>query len=144
MLQGKSISNVFWAEGINTAVYLKNRSPTKSLELKTPFEAFYGYKPKVSHLRVFGCKAFAHIPKDERRKLDAKSIKCIFVGYCDKHKPYKLFDRSTHRLLASRDVVFHENENKGDKINNTSVWHDNDGSVKLDPSVEQDQEQAQE
>ena len=49
MLQGKNISNGFWAEAINTTVYLKNRSPTKSLELKTPFEAFYGYKPKVSH-----------------------------------------------------------------------------------------------
>jgi len=54
---------------------LKNRSPSKFLELKTLFEAFYGYKPKVIHLRVFGCKAFAHIPKYERIKLDAMSIK---------------------------------------------------------------------
>eukprot|EP00253_Pinus_taeda_P019494 PITA_19494 len=144
MLQGKNISNVFWAEAINTAVYLKNRSPTKILELKTPFEAFYGYKPKVSHLRVFGCKAFAHIPKDERRKLDAKSIKCIFIGYCDKHRAYKLFDPNTHRLLASRDVVFHEIANEGNKINNTSVWHDIDNYVKLDTDVEQEHEQAQE
>ena len=89
MLQGKNISNVFWAKSINIVVYLKNKSPTKSLELKTPFEAFYGYKPKVSHLRFFGCQAFAHIPKDERRKLDAKSIKCIFIGYCDDKKEYK-------------------------------------------------------
>ena len=144
MLQGKNISNVFLAKAINTTVYLKNRRRTKSLELKTPFEAFYGYKPKVSHLRVFGCKAFAHIPKDERRKLDAKSIKCIFIGYCDNQKAYKLFDPSTHRLLASRDVVFHEVENEGDKINNTSVWHDIVDYVKLDTSVEQEQEQAQE
>ena len=141
MLQSKNISNVFWAEAV---VYLKNRSPTKSLELKTHFEAFYGYKPKVSHLRVFGCKAFAHIPKDERRKLDAKSIKCIFIGYCDNQKVYKLFDPNTHRLFVSRDVVFHEIANEGDKINNTSVWHDIDDYIKIDTSVEQEQEQAQE
>lgn len=140
MLQGKNISNGFWAEAINTVVYLKNRSPTKSLELRTPFEAFYGYKPKVSHLKVFGCKEFAHIPKDERRQLDAKPIKCIFIGYCDDQKAYKLFDPSTHKLLEGRDVVFHENANEGDTINNTSVWHDIDDYVKLYTSVEQEHE----
>ena len=42
------------------------------LEFQTPFEVFNGYKPQVKHLQIFGCKAFAHIPKDGRRKLDAK------------------------------------------------------------------------
>jgi len=70
MLKGKDLSNGFWAEALNTAVYLKNRSPTKSLEFKTPYEALYGFKPVVKHLIVFGSKAFAHIPKEDRRKLD--------------------------------------------------------------------------
>ena len=69
MLKGKNISNGFWAEAINTAVYLKNRSPTKILDLKTPFEFLYGYKPEVGHLRVFGSKAFAHIPKMSEENL---------------------------------------------------------------------------
>ena len=56
---------VLGEETINIVVYLKNRSPTKILDLKTPFEVFYGYKPKVSHLRIFGLKEFDHIPKDE-------------------------------------------------------------------------------
>ena len=81
MLQGKKISNGFWVEAINTIVYLKNRSPPKKLELQTPFEVFYG--SETSHLIIFGSRDFAHIPKDDRRKLDAKSIECIFVGYCD-------------------------------------------------------------
>jgi len=106
MLQGKNISNGFWVEAINTVVYLKNRSPPKILDLKTPFEAFYGYKPKVNHLRVFGCKEFSHIPKDERRKVDGKSIKCTFIGYCDYRKEYKSFDPTSHRFIAGRDVVF--------------------------------------
>ena len=49
MLQGKGLSNGFWAEAINTIVYLKNRSPTKCLNLKTHFEALYGFKPAVSY-----------------------------------------------------------------------------------------------
>jgi len=80
MLKGKNISNGFWAEAVNTIAYLKNRSPTNSLELKTPFEALYGYKPAVKHLRIFGCKAFSHIPKEDRKKLDSKAIRCTFIG----------------------------------------------------------------
>ena len=81
MLQGKGLSNGFWDEAIKTVVYLKNRSPTKFLGFKTPFEALYGFKPVVSHLRVFGSKYFSHIPKVDRKKLDPKAMKCIFVGY---------------------------------------------------------------
>ena len=109
MLQGKNIYNGFWAEAINTVVYLNNRSQTKKLELQTPFEVFYGYKTENSHLRIFGSRGFAHIPKYNRRKLDAKSIECIFVGYCDDQKEYNLFHPSSHKLIASRDVVFYEN-----------------------------------
>ena len=81
MLKGKNLSNSFWAEVINIAVYLKNRSPTRSLDFKTPFEALFGYKHVAKHLRVFCSNAFAHIPKEDRNKLDSKAIKCIFVGY---------------------------------------------------------------
>ena len=89
VLQGKNISNGFGVEAINSDVYLKNRSPTKKLDFQTPFEILYGYKPNVSHLRVFGSTAFAHIPKDERIQLDTKSIKCVFIGYCIDKKAYK-------------------------------------------------------
>ena len=53
MLKGKKLSNGFWVEAINIAVYLKNRSPIVCFDHKTPFEALYGFKPTVSHLRVF-------------------------------------------------------------------------------------------
>lgn len=63
MLKGKDYSNGFWVETLNTTAYLKNRIPSQSLELKNPFEAFYGFQLVVKHLRVFGSKAFAHITK---------------------------------------------------------------------------------
>ena len=98
-----------------------------------PFEVFYGYKPEISHLRIFGSKAFAHIPKDEWRKLDAKFVKFIFIGYCDNHKAYKMFDLSKHKLIASRDVIFHENAN--DEISKYDNWYthyDDNDHVKVD------------
>ena len=67
MMKGKNLSNAFWAEAINTAVYLKNRSPTRCLDNVTPFEALYGSKPAVNNLKLFGCKDFSHIPKENRR-----------------------------------------------------------------------------
>ena len=142
MLQGKNISNGFWAEAINTAVYLKNRCPTKQLVFQTPFEVLHGYKPDVSHFRGFGCTAFAHIPKDNRRKLDAKSIKCVFIGYYADQKAYKLLDPSSHKLFASRDVLFHEQADKSNTKND--AWHiSNDAHVKLDTLIKQEQEQVQ-
>ena len=141
MLKGKNISNGFWAEAINTVVYLKNRSPTKILDSKTPFEVLYGYKTEVGHLRIFGCKTFAHIPKDERRKLDAKYVKCTFLGYYDDHKAYKLFDLNSHKLIASRDVIFHETTDE--EVSKYDAWHtpyDNDVHVKIDIDDEDEQE----
>ena len=56
MLKGKNLSNGFWVEALNITIYLKNRSPTKSLEFKTLYEVLYGFKLVVKHLRVFGSK----------------------------------------------------------------------------------------
>ena len=117
MIIGKNLSNDFWANAISTDVYLKNKIPTRYLDLNTPFKSLYRFKPTIHHLRIFGCKAFAHIPKENKNKLAIKAIKCNFVGYCSKFKAYKMFDPSTHRVFASRDVIFHEQTDEGNTIN---------------------------
>lgn len=123
MLKGKNLTNGFWEEAVNTAVYLKNRSPTKSLDYKTPFEALFGFKPAVSHLRLFRCKAFAHVPKEKKKELDSKAINCTFIGCCSEYKAYKIFDPSTHKVFVSRDVVFHEQVDDGNPVQNNEEWH---------------------
>ena len=108
MLSDSRLPRRFWAEALSTAVFLRNRSPTKCLHGITPFEAWTGEKPNVSLLRIFGCVAFAHVPKDERQKLDSKSRKCIFLGYGSETKGYRLYDSCRARVFHSRDVVFNE------------------------------------
>lgn len=108
MLSDAGLEKRFWAEAVSTAVYLKNRAPTVAVKGKTPLEAWSGKRPNISHLRVFGSKAFAHVPKEKRRKLDPKSIQCIMLGYCKESKGYRLWDVKSKRLLKSRDVVFQE------------------------------------
>ena len=74
MLIGAKLPRRFWGEALATAVYLRNRSPTKAISGLTPYEGWTGRKPAVNHLRVFGCVAYAHIAKELRRKLDSKAI----------------------------------------------------------------------
>ena len=110
MMCHANVPQKFWAEAVNTAVYLRNRSPTVSLKQVTPYERWTGEKPDLSHLKVFGCVAYIHVAKEKRNKLDAKSRKTIFVGYPAGTKGYKLFDISTGDFVRSRDVVFAEED----------------------------------
>ena len=88
MLHHAKLPSSFWGEAIATAVYLLNRSTTKALQGMIPEEAFTGHRPSVSHLHVFGCIAYVHVPKAKRRTLDAKSIPMIFTGYAPRSKGF--------------------------------------------------------
>ena len=101
MLSGVGLGQEFWALAVDTACYLKNRSPTSALVDKTPYEVCSSQKPFVAHLRVFGCEAFMHVPKEKRSKLDNKAEKCIFVGYKDGIKGYKLWNPVTRKVFYS-------------------------------------------
>jgi hypothetical protein len=89
------------------AVYILNRSPTKALNGRTPYEAWHGRKPAVSHLRVFGCLVFAtelgHVGK-----LDESSTPGVFIGYAEGSKAYCILDPVTQHVRMTRDVVFNE------------------------------------
>jgi hypothetical protein len=108
MLSGVGLGQEFWAEAVGTSCYLVNRSPSSVLDDKTPHEVWSGKKPSLQHLRVFGCDAYVHVPKENRSKLDKKVEKCIFIGYKDGLKVYKLWNPETKKIVYSRDVVFRE------------------------------------
>lgn len=111
MLFDADLNKPFWAEAVSTAVFLINRSPTRCLKDITPEEAWSGKKPNLNNLRVFGCKAMAHVPKQKRKKWDSKSVECIFVGYCVNTKGYRMFDPTSKKCWTARDVTFLENKN---------------------------------
>ena len=94
-------------------MYLRNRSPTKAFQGMSPYEAWSGTKPDVSHLCVFGCSAFAHVPKAERSKLDSNSRKCLLLCYGSSQKGYHLYDLEHMKVIHSRGVVFDESSTPG-------------------------------
>jgi hypothetical protein len=91
MLNEKNLPNYFWAKVVTTAVYIMNRTPTLAVHGMTPEEKFTGKKPNVSHLKVFDCIAYVHVPDEKKSKLDPKDDKCIFIGYSLKQKGYRCF-----------------------------------------------------
>jgi hypothetical protein len=93
---------------VGTACYMVNKSPSSALDDKTPQEVWTGKKPSLTHLKVFGYDAYVHVPKENKSKLDKKAEKCIFIGYKDGLKGYKLWNPETKKVVYSRDVVFRE------------------------------------
>ena len=61
-------------------------------------------------MKFFGCVAYADVLDQLRKKLDSKGEKCIFVGYSDESKAYKIYNPSTKKVIISRDVKFIEEE----------------------------------
>jgi hypothetical protein len=67
-------------------------SPLSVLVDTTQHEVWSGKNPSVSNLNVFGYDSFLHVPKENRTKLGQKEVKCIFIGYKERMKGYKLWD----------------------------------------------------
>jgi transposase InsO family protein len=88
-----------WMEIAKTVVYLKNRSPTSALSI-TPYEAWFGTKPDLSHLRITGSPAYVHIPEEKRIKLDSHSIKGQLIGYGGTNQ-YRVWDPMKENVIVS-------------------------------------------
>ena len=102
-----------WGDAIIASTHLINRLPSSVLLGKVPFEVLASYVslPSFHNLpaRVFGCVAFVHIPKSQRSsKLDARALKCVFVGYGGHQKGYKCYHPPTGKYYVTMDVTFFE------------------------------------
>lgn len=107
LLSESGLDKRFWGEAVTTGNFLLNISPSSVVE-GTPFERWWGKKPDYSSIRVFGSKAYVHIPDEKRRKLDAKARKLVFVGYAEGRKAWRFLDTETNRITVSRDAKFLE------------------------------------
>ncbi len=84
LLKQRGMPTHFWGEAVTTVVFLLNRAPTKSLEGKTPYEAYHRRKPSVGFLKTFSCLGFVKDKRPGLKKLDDrdgnKSLYLVFVG----------------------------------------------------------------
>ena len=112
MLHFMDLPYEMWGYALLCFVYLKNRSPHSALCKRTPFEARFQKLPDLSNIRIFGCKAYMHIPKEKRKgagsKLFDKAHELIFVGYSERSNSWLLLDPDNHQEYRSDEVLFDE------------------------------------
>lgn len=138
MLTAKNLPTQLWAEATNTAVYILNRCVSSQTNNTTPFELWYKRKPELSHIRIFGSDAYAHIPKEHRKKWDPKSKKLILIGYQDNSTNYRLFNPTTKQVTIARDVIVNETSTKDTEKEENKVFIYMDSNTKnTDNSIEQ-------
>lgn len=125
----------FWAEAVNTAVYLRNRTIASGLT-RTPYELWTGRKPDVSHVRVFGSTAMTHVPKMKTAKWDKKAEKLILVGYDNNVKGYRLFDPKSNKIITSRDVIIMEHAQSTNDMTQAVVEEKSDNFEETEPTID--------
>ena len=113
MLHHMHVPLEFWPYAVSAAVYVQNRIYSSALDC-TSHEIWCGRRPRLSHLRVFGCKAFVMIPHKKRRKLDPTSKECRFVGYCSGGN-YRFYDHERGKFIVSPTANFFEGTRYGEK-----------------------------
>lgn len=104
-----SLPKIFWVEATVTAMYLINRCPSTTLDMKTPEHDWFSHPPRLEKMKVFGCLAYAHIRQD---KLEPRALKCMCLGYPERVKANKLWclEAGHKKCIISRDVVFNKTE----------------------------------
>lgn len=110
LLLQSSLPSKFWLEALVTAVHLANLLPHSSLQFQIPHTLLFKSEPNYLALKPFGCTCFPWLKPYTSNKLQPKSQKCIFLGYCATSKGYKCYDPISTKVFVSRHVKFVENE----------------------------------
>ena len=97
----------FWGYALETTTFTLNRAPSKSVET-TPYELWFGKKPKLSFLKVWGCDAY--VKKLQLDKLEPKLKKCVFIGYPKETVVYTFYHRSVGKTFVAKNGSFLEKE----------------------------------
>ncbi|GJZ55995.1 retrovirus-related pol polyprotein from transposon TNT 1-94 [Tanacetum coccineum] len=92
----------------------------RAKRFRIPEEEWQGKEVSLAHLRVFGCDSYVEVKDVARDKLDAKSVKCTFIGYGSDEMGYRFWDSKSHKVVRSRDVTFNEDSLYGAKAETDS------------------------
>ncbi|OWY99248.1 polyprotein, partial [Phytophthora megakarya] len=85
-----------------------NRFPKTTRQGTTPFELVWKEKPSLANMRVFGARGFVYVDGSKRRKCHAKSHQCIFLGYSETSKAFRVRDIEDERFVVSRTIALDE------------------------------------
>lgn len=131
MLSYVKFLKCYWAEAVVYVIFIQNRIEYASVQDKIFFELWTGLKFDIFYMRVFGLSVYVYVYKDLRKKFELKFIFCIFIGFTEGIKGYKVIDRQLRKVIYFRDVIFVEGVE----------FYDSVGVYGLDLSAESEDEQ---
>jgi transposase InsO family protein len=127
----------FWGYALETAAFTLNRAPSKSVET-TPYELWFGKKPKLSFLKIWGCEAY--VKRLQPDKLEPKAEKCVFIGYPKETIGYTFYHRSEGKVFVAKNGSFLEKEFLSKRVSGRKIELDE----VIEPSPELESSAAQE
>ncbi|BET02160.1 Reverse transcriptase (RNA-dependent DNA polymerase) [Nesidiocoris tenuis] len=142
LLLDSGMKDEMWGEAAQTAAYLMNRTPSSTIDV-TPAEKWFGNRPNVSKIHVFGCIAYAK-KLGHLKKLEPRSEKLYLVGYTP--VGYRLWNPATRKIVNARDVIFSaENSVKTSTTSRAQVniWNVDQGEEEEESPHESDLENIQ-
>lgn len=143
MLHAKDLPLKLWAEAVNTAAYILNRTGPTSVNEKTPFELWFGKESTpIEHFKIFGIECYVHVPKQKRQKWDEKGQKGIFIRYCDEKDGYQIWIQDKDTVIRSCNVIFKSElslcQTSKLKLNTNSVKSTEEAKVDKDRCFQDD------
>ena len=107
LLYGANLPAKYWSAALVHAVYLNNRL-VHTVTKKTPFKGFYGHKPDIEYLKMFGSRVCVKQSGDRRSKLDRNDFTGIFLGYTASDNNIRYLDMESGMVMESHHAVFDE------------------------------------
>lgn len=130
MIQSK-LPMLFWAEAV--ANFIRNRCITKMLKDKTPYELWHGERPNMKYMRTFGETAYMLDKAPGKGKLDPRGIKCIFFGYDESSRCYRVWVPSKQRVTTTRDIKFIDTDVNVSPKKSTPLYSSQDQKLDHNP-----------
>lgn len=121
-LVAASLPKTLWYKASCSAVHVLNRIHTSTNSM-TPYEARYRVKSSLKHLRVFGCLAYTHIPKEKRNKLERQGRPGLFVGYFEEGEGYEFYDLEQGKFFVEESAQFWEDTFPGEELKDQLEEH---------------------
>lgn len=106
MLLESGLNKNLWAEAINTAVFVINRTGPSRIKNKTPYELWWNKEYDINNLHIFGSRVSIHVPDQKRLKFDSKAELGYFIGYGENTKGYRVYLPERNDVEIKRDIVF--------------------------------------
>ena len=114
MLCESRLPKFLWGEALNYAVYVKNRTYTRALKDKTPYEVLTGKKPDISNLQVWGQKVWVHDTKGT--KLDSRAKEGYWVGIDEESRAHRIYWPEKRSVTAERSIKFIPEDVRGGSV----------------------------